>query len=91
MHGQMSLFTPFFCLFIIFSQKREREQNVSGNFREPKSMLDAYMSDVGSKGNKKSRKSLNIRMILRGSSLWLGPLMDSRHDAGSIASHSFPN
>lgn len=52
-------------------------------------MLDAYMSDVGSKGNKKSRKSLNIRMILRGSSFWLGPLMDSRHDAGSIVKSFF--
>lgn len=49
------------------------------------------MSDLGSKGNKKSRKSFKIRLSLRGSSLWLGALMDSRNDAKRIISHSFPN
>lgn len=50
-----------------------------------------FMSDLGSKGNKKSRKSFKIRLSLRGSSLWLGALMDSRNDAERIISHSFPN
>lgn len=50
-----------------------------------------FMPDLGSEGNKKSRKSLKIRLRLRGSSLWLRALMDSRSDAERIISHSFPN
>lgn len=50
-----------------------------------------FMSDIGSKGNKKSRNSLKITSSLRASSLWLGALMDSRNDAARIISHSFPN
>lgn len=50
-----------------------------------------FMSDIDYKGNKKSKNRLKIRSGLRGSSLWLDTLMDSRNDAARIISHLFPN
>ena len=77
-----------------FSQKKKKKRtgflrNCEGAKKYARRIR--FMPDVGSKRNKKSRKSLKIRLSLRGSSLWRGACMDRRNDARRAISHSFPN
>lgn len=83
-----------FGLFTTFSQKKKKKRtgflrNCEGAKKYARHIR--FMPDVGSKRNKKSRKSLKIRLSLRGSSLWRGACMDRRNDARRAISHSFPN